>query len=349
MSSQGDSGFFHSEPLVYVVVLNWNNGEDTIACLESLAQLDYGSFRVVVIDNGSDDGSSAVIQAQLPEVEMIRLDVNTGYAEGNNIGIELALQREADYVLILNNDTLVAPDMLSELVRFAEVNTSAGIVGPRVICASESQELFALGSRIFWVKGQTRHIAMFEPSTSYSHLTDPKEVDFLAGCGVLVRRDLFRSGGLLDQTFFLNYEDVEFSVRARKMGYGSRLVPSAVMWHRISATLGQNLAANTYYTTRNSLNFFMAYGPKKTRWLAVGQILARTIRSTLAWSIKPKYRHDGFARRAAANLFAIRDFLLRRDGRMGEDVAEGIGIRRKSFSFQTGIRFLQTTVRNLGY
>lgn len=311
--------------LVYTVVLNWNNADDTLQCLESLSKSHYANHRILVVDNGSVDGSAGRIRSEFPSVELVELNSNRGYAEGNNAGIELAIKRDADYVLILNNDTIIAPNLVEELVRFAEAEPTAGIIGPKVYCLSESEKLYALGSSIAWQRGETIHRAMFESMTSYSHVTDPEEVDFIAGCGVLLRRELIQNGGLLDQSYYLNFEDVEFSVRARKLGFQTWLVPSAVIWHKVSATLGRESAANTYYTTRNSLKFFMNNGPRKTRWLAVTRILTRTIRTAVAWTIKRRYRRDNFGGRRAANLYALRDFLIGRHGKMGDDVARGIG------------------------
>ncbi|MFQ5924136.1 MAG: glycosyltransferase family 2 protein, partial [Anaerolineales bacterium] len=294
------------------------------ACAESLSRSDYANLHLVVIDNGSSDDSPEQVRSRVSRVEMLKLDENMGYAGGNNVGVALAIQRGAKYVLIVNNDTLVAPDMLWRLVAFAETGASAGIVGPQIRCSPKSNQLFAQGSRIFWQQGRTRHSGMFEPITDFAHVRAPFEADFIPGCGVLIRRDVIQSTGMLDESYFLNFEDVEFAVRARIQGFGSWVVPSALMWHKISSTLGRGSPSNTYYATRNSLRFFMTNGPRSTRLVASTRIIARTLRTYTAWSLKSNYRTAGYSKRRVANLYALRDFFTGRSGKMGADVNRAI-------------------------
>jgi hypothetical protein len=307
-------------PLVGVVVLNWNNPLDTEACLASVARLDYPNRHIIVVDNGSTDDSVARIRRSHPGVELLETGANLGYGEGNNVGIRRALERGAEFVLLLNNDTEVAPSMLSGLVAVAAADPRIGMAGPLVYCREPPHTLFAAGSFVEWGRGTIRHRGMFEPPEAYADDL-PRPVDFVAGCGVLVSRALIEACGVLEAKYYLNLEDVEWGVRARRHGFEVVYVPSAVMWHAVSGTLGKASPANTYYMTRNTLLFFWENAPRGTRWLATACIVLRTLRTVAAWSLRSRYRAEAFARRRTANLLALRDFVSGRYGAMGPDVS----------------------------
>lgn len=307
---------------VGIVILNWNNAPDTLACLESVSGLDYPNYYPLVVDNGSTDDSVDKIRANYPHVEILETGSNLGYAEGNNVGIRHAMQAGADYVFILNNDTLVAPTMLAKLVQVAESSPDIGMVGPTMYCTDPPNRLFAAGSFVLWKVGNLYHRGMFQPPGPYTKVQNPEPVDFIVGCGVLVRRQLIEVAGMLDPLYYLNYEDVEWGIRAHRYGFQVLYVPQAIMWHKVSASLGQASPANTYYMTRNALRFFWKHTPIHLRWLSVLRIILRTLRAIGAWSLKSKYQKQSFQRRRAANLLALRDFFQGRFGKMGLDVAQ---------------------------
>jgi len=310
-----------SLPAVHIVILNWNNAPDTLACLQSVAQLTYPNYTALVVDNGSTDSSTDRVHSAFPDTEILELKANLGYAEGNNAGIRRAIESGADYVFVLNNDTLIAPDALAELVEAAESRPQIGMVGPLMRCADPPDTLFAAGSFIAWAKGETWHRGMFEPAERYAALQQPEPVDFVSGCGVLVRRQLIERAGALDTSFYLNYEDVEWAVRARRFGHQAWLVPKAVLWHKISATLGRTSPANVYYMTRNELFFFWRNGPRHLRGLAAARIVLRTLRTIGAWTLGSQYQTSAFRVMRDANLLALRDFFQGRSGKMDPDVA----------------------------
>lgn len=310
------------KPFVVILVLNWNNPTDTAACLESVARLRYANFKVVVVDNGSTDDSVVQLRRRFPMTEILETGANLGYAEGNNVGIRHALALGAEYVFVLNNDTTVSPTLLSELVELAEAHPQAGMIGPAVYCMEPDDMLFATGSFIDWAQGNTWNRDMFMPVEAGSGPARAEQVDFVGGCGVLVRRAAIETAGLLNAHYYLNYEDVEWAVRIRRHGFEIWYAPQAVMWHKISATFGGASPANTYYMTRNCLLFFWQNGPSPgLRLLAVAWVLLRTLRTVLAWSLKPRYRGEVMVRKRRANLMGVRDFLLGRFGPMGEDVS----------------------------
>ena len=229
-----------NEPLVYIVILNWNNAPDTIECIQSLRKSHYQTYIPLVVDNGSANGSLEEIRCRFPSIDVIELEVNSGYAAGNNAGIQHALKKGADYVLILNNDTLVAPSMIGELIKFAESKPSAGMVGPKMYCANLDDTIFSTGSFIEWAKGKTYNRGMFQRATKVKDPAAPERVDFITGCGVLVSRNFLEAAGGFDPVYFLNYEDAEWGLRAWRLGFEVWYTPSAIMWHKVSGTLGQS-------------------------------------------------------------------------------------------------------------
>jgi GT2 family glycosyltransferase len=308
-------------PSVAIVILNWNNALDTLECLDSVFQIDYPAYDPIVVDNGSSDDSVNRIRSKYPGVELLETGKNLGYGGGNNVGIRHAIKDGASYVFVLNNDTLVAPTILKELVQVAESNPKIGIVGPIVLLHEPQDVLYSAGSFIDWKKGATWHRGLYQPAGQYTELQKPEPVDFIAGCGMLVRRDLIEAAGYLDPRYYLNFEDVEWCVRAHRHGFEVYFAPGAVIWHKDSATMGRGSPVHTYYLTRNGLRFFWQNAPRHLRWLPVTRLLLTTMRAVGAWSVKSAYRSEDYRRRRKANLFAIRDFFLGRFDQMGLDVA----------------------------
>ena len=315
-----------SAPPVAVIILVWNSVGDTLECLKSLSQSTYPNQQIVLVDNGSRDGVVASILRAYPDVRVLELGTNVGFSAGNNAGIQYAMDRGFEYMLLLNQDTLVASDMLGELVTFAEAHPRAGLIGPAVHCTGTGQTLYALGGMIQWSKGLTCNRGMFEHADRFPCPAEPERVDFVPGCGMLVRRRFLEKAGLLDPQYFFNYEEVEWAVRGRRCGSEAWFLPSARMWHKVSASLGVSSPANTYYMTRNALRFFWTNGTGFRRWSATLQILLRTARSVAAWSLRPRYKEEQYRRRTLANLFAMRDFAFGRFGKMGAKVAKACGI-----------------------
>ena len=310
-------------PCVATVILNWNNAPDTLACLESVSELRYPNYSVLVVDNGSTDDSVAQISQQFPGIEVLETGVNLGYAGGNNVGIRHALQQGPDYICVLNNDTIVASSFLQALVDEAENSADVGMVGPKMYFFEPPDMVFAAGSIIDWKTGSVVHRGIWQRESEVSplYVSAPEDVDFIVGCCVLVKREVVERIGLLDPRYYLNFEDVDWCVRARKAGYRVRYTPEAVLWHKVSASLGQASPRNTYYMTRNALLFFWTHLSGWRRWRAITHIVVRNIGHIAAWTIKREYRKTARTKRDA-NILALRDALLGRFGKMGPDVEE---------------------------
>ena len=240
-------------PLVWIITLNWNRRDDTLACLESLRSMGYSDSRIVVVDNGSSDGSPESIVAAFPDVQVISSAQNIGFAGGVNLGVREALSAGAEYVLILNNDTIVDRRLLSELVAECERSPKIGIAGPKIYRHDQPDVVwFAGGDRDRWTWALTR----LPRGRDDERIRAPRTVNFLCGCCMLVRRDVFDRIGLFDPGYFMYYEDSEFCVRAVEAGFTLRYVPSARMWHKVAASVsGEGRPLRAYYHRRSMLRF----------------------------------------------------------------------------------------------
>jgi GT2 family glycosyltransferase len=289
-------------PRVVVIVLNWNGKEDTLACLESLRQLDYPNYEVVVVDNGSTDGSVEAVRASFTGVAILETGENLGFAEGNNAGVQRALAHGADYVLLLNNDTEVAPDFISILVDAVEATPQAGVAGPTIYYFDRPAIIWSAGGAIDWRRGDTRMMALDE--ADHGQYDAVREVDFVTGCALLARREVFEKAGMLDPRFFMYYEEAEWCVRASRAGYKILHVPQAHVWHKITPAQQAASPRIHYYMTRNRLLFLRNTQAGVRAWLHT--LVAEYLRTLVSWTVRPRWRSQHAQRQAMID--AIADF-----------------------------------------
>ena len=264
-----------SYPEVVVVILNWNSWQETVACLESLRAIIWQRWQVVVVDNGSTNDSVAQIEAWVRQhpvpLTLLPTEINLGFTGGNNIGIRHALQHGADYVLLLNNDTTVAPDFLDPLIKFAEEKPNAGMIGPIIYEADRPQTIQSAGAHISWWN------AKFPPVADAVTDEAPREADYISGAAMLVRRTVIEEIGAFDETFFLYVEEVDWCQRARDAGYEIWVVPQGRIWHKgaVSADTMDKPALG-YYRFRNRI-LFMRKHARWYHWLTFGPYLTRHV------------------------------------------------------------------------
>lgn len=299
--------------MILILLVNWNGREDTLACLRSLSAVQHPPFDVLVVDNASDDNSVAHIREAFPAVEVLESGENLGFTGGNNLGLAYARQHNYEYVLLLNNDTEVAPNFLSPLVAALEADPQAAAAGPLIYYHANPQMVWSAGGAIDWRKGETRMVGLNEADEGQFE-GPPRPVDFVTGCAMLVRTRVFEEVGGLDERFFAYYEEVEWCLRMQRAGYRILFVPQSKIWHKISPEGREASPQVHYYMTRNRLLFLrLGHAPWYARlWTALSY--ARTL---LSWSLKPKWRHKIPQRRAMWQ--AIRDY---RAGRLGKQTAE---------------------------
>ena len=251
-------------PRVVVIILNWNGKEDTLECLSSVKQLDYPNYETVVVDNGSSDDSIIAIATQYPDITLLQTGENLGYAGGNNVGIRWALEHSADFVLILNNDTIVAKDMLSHLVKTGLLDERLGLLGPTNYYYSEPSTVWATGAML--AKPSEAGYKILGDGDKGSSWKIAIQVDALVGSAMLIQKSVFNKIGLFDEKFFLCWEEFDFSARARTAGFKCLFVPDSEIWHKVGSSLGEVASPlRTYYNIRNKLLWAKNHLPHSAR------------------------------------------------------------------------------------
>ena len=265
---------------IYIVILNYNGEKDTKECLDSLLTINKKGFSVntLLVDNNSDKKISIEEKDYKDlNLEIINNSKNLGFSGGNNVGIRKALKGGADYVLLLNNDTLVEQDFLLKLFSFSEENKKVGIAVPKIYFAKGyefhkdrykkedlGKVIWYAGGIIDWRNIIGHHIGVDEVDNGRDD--NVSETDFASGCCMIIRKEVFEKIGFLDERYFLYYEDSDYSIRAKKAGFNIYFVPTAVIWHKnAGSTGGSGSDLQDYYITRNRLLFGLQYGPIKSK------------------------------------------------------------------------------------
>lgn len=262
---------------VFVVILNWNGIKDTIECLSSIRKLEIKNckLKIVVVDNGSTDNSVEVLKKQ-KGITLLENKENLGFAGGNNVGMKYAVENDADFVLILNNDTIVKEDLLVQLIEAAQYNKKAGVLSPKIYFAKgyeyhkdqyrESERgkvIWYVGGIVDWknVIGSNYGV----DDVDVGQYQESREIDFATGACMFIRRAVIEKIGYFDEKYFLYLEDADYSARAKKAGWKVVFVPKASLWHKVSRSSGIGSALNDYYIARNRMLFGLKYAPMRAK------------------------------------------------------------------------------------
>jgi GT2 family glycosyltransferase len=316
-------------PLVAIVVLNWNGVDDTIVCLNSLAALTYPNFSAVVVDNGSTDDSLPRLRRYTAcyPLTLIETGRNLGFAGGNNVGIKRALKDGADYVLLLNNDTEVDPGMLDAFVAAADRFPDAGVFSGKIYFHSEPNRIWYAGAQ--WNPKNARFDlvgeGLLDDGATYSTTC---ETGYACGCAFFLPAGRLREIGLLDEDFFLYFEETDWCYRAREAGHPSIFVPDAKLWHKVSVSFGgEGSPLALYFITRNRLLWAKRHANLNQRLRVHAGVLGSLFRRFVFplagtrldgpftpkawwWSVRSAYRDP----RNVAFILGVRDYWLRRFG-----------------------------------
>jgi GT2 family glycosyltransferase len=249
------------DPAVAVVVLTYNGRDYTLDCLDSLTQVNWGALTLIVVDNGSHDGTADAVSERYPHVCVLRQGHNLGFAEGNNVGIRHSISLGVDYVFLLNNDTTVAADAIARCVELAESHADAGAVCPMIY--------FAHSPELIWSAGANFDPRRIHPGRMLGYreldtgqFSPAHETTRAVGAAMLVPRSVLDEVGLLDAELFLQYEDTDWSLRIRRAGYRIYLEPEARIWHHVSAgTGGEYSPLIGYYSARNHVVICRRHAP----------------------------------------------------------------------------------------
>lgn len=265
---------------IYIVLINFNSQENTVDCLNSLSKIKTSGFKLsTIVINNSPERKLKVNEGDYKKIDLkiIYSQENVGFAGGMNIGIDTAMENNADYVLIHNNDTYVKDDFLEKLFDFLERNKNVGIVSPKIYFAKgyefhkdryKSNELgkviWYAGGKIDWNNVIGHNMGVDE--VDYGEFNKDLEMDFATGCSMLIRTDLIKKVGKFNEKYFLYYEDADLSVRAKKSGFKVCFVSSSVVWHKNAGSAGgSGSQLQDYYITRNRLYFGHKYAPVRAK------------------------------------------------------------------------------------
>ncbi len=285
-------------PKVSIITLNWNGLEDTIECLESLKTITYPNYEVIVVDNGSEGNDAQVLKEKFGGyIHLIENDKNYGYTGGNNLAIRHVLAHSPpDYFLILNNDTVVAPDFLDHLVGAAEADASIGVVGPKIYYYDSPNRIQSAGNRINMWTGWVYSIGGRQIDTG--QYNKRQKVDWISGCCLLAKREVIQKVGGFDESYFFGWEEVDYCLAVRKSGYEVIYVPQSKAWHKAR---GAERGFQCYYAARNTFIFARKY---TTKW----QSLLFLARLLLLMTMSCLYRRN--LRRLLYFYRGVRDGLL---------------------------------------
>lgn len=295
---------------VQVVILQYNSSDLTTRCLDSVSKLDYDNFQVMVVDNKSEPEHLEKIKNKVLNLGakyfLIEAPENKGYAAGNNLGIKYGLEKGAEYIFILNNDTIAPPDALARLVKRAGEDDFIGIVAP----ALDESEKMAYGGKIKWLKPELGHNYQFDKPEIGENVWDNKI--FISGAAMLVKKKVFDKIGLLDERYFLYFEDADFSMRAANAGFKLIVYPEISVAHETSGTtkkLGSPLLLRYHY--RNALLFNFKFGPIWAKILLPFWSLWIIIKQTVKMIFIPSRRLT-----SKEILYGVLDFYRRKYGKI---------------------------------
>jgi GT2 family glycosyltransferase len=297
-----------NRPRVAVVVLSYNGRDLTLSCIESLRQSDWPELEIVVVDNASSDDTVTAVREREPDVTLIENAENLGFAGGNNVGIRHALETGCEYVMLLNNDATAAPDCIRRLVEVAEGDQPKRILCPLVHYADPPDLIWYAGSD--WDPAKVYNGGYHgRGDRDVGQFAGVRETGVGTGAAMLIPRQILEAAGLLADELFLQGEDVEFSARARRAGFGVAVVGDAVVWHHVSAASGGEFSPLiAYYCVRNALHVTREYRP--TGWVRRAGFEAALVTVFLAHA----RRSDRKMESARAVIDGWRDY---RAGRLG--------------------------------
>lgn len=243
---------------ICIILVNYNGAEDTIECIKSLQENEKKiDYEIVVVDNKSTDDSVQKLR-NIKDIKLIESDENLGFAKGNNLGIKYAVENNFDYILLLNNDTVVEVDAIFKLQQYIEQEKDVGIVAPRIMYYSNKNLINYCGGHIDWLKCATIH-------ENYKNKFDesmPKNfyTEFITGCCMLIKKEVIKDVGMLPEEYFMYFEDADYCVQVKEKGYKLAVNTESTIYHKVSVSSGgENSPFSIKWGNRNRLIFIKKY------------------------------------------------------------------------------------------
>jgi GT2 family glycosyltransferase len=253
----------------YIVLLNWNGWRDTVECLTTLKSLDASNYRMLVVDNGSGDDSLAQLRSAFQDLAILESPVNLGFAAGCNLGLRHCLQHGAEYIWLLNNDTKADPQSLRAMVEKLESDPNTGAVGSAIYSMARTEKLLVWGGgHVDCCLGRALH---------FDKRVSDERVQYLTGASLLLRRSAIEKVGLLDEQFFMYWEDADYCFRLRKAGWRLAVAGESRIWHKEQGSVGKRSVPLDIYFNQSAVRFFKKHAsvPFAPVWISLGQRIAR--------------------------------------------------------------------------
>jgi GT2 family glycosyltransferase len=295
-----------------VIVLSYNGVDLTRGCLQSLERQTLRAFDILVVDNASEPGTVDALRSSHPNIRLIEAPTNVGYAGGNNIGLRMGLDQGADLFMLLNNDTVLDPACLERLLLAKESDSQIGALGPMVYTWDETDRISSAGGRIDWAHADAVNVGAGEMDAGQHRSRD---VDFVNGCGLLVTRAAVDKIGLLDERYFMYWEETDWCARIRRHGFHIRFEADAYLRHKATIQSDELGPTALYYMTRNRLLFFSLNATGRRRMSA----LLHAVHG--AWIGAGLEARRGRADRAEAIKMALQDSVFHRWGKTDRRLA----------------------------
>ncbi len=297
-------------PSVNVIILNWNGYSDTVELIESLFKISYDNFKIIVVDNNSEyDDVNLLTKNYGDKIHIITLKDNLGFTGGNNVGIQYALEAKADFILLLNNDTVVEPDFLNYLVYEMLEDNDVGMTVPKINYYDNPDLVWYAGGYISKIRSSGFTIG--ERDFSENHIEN-KYVTFATGCCLLIKSAIIKDINLLDENYFLYLEDVDYCMRCSMAGYKILLVAKSKIYHKVSISAKkENNLLPLYYVTRNRFYFLKKFYPRLF-YLSFSIIILIFFVKCCFWFLQ------GERDKISVVKISIKDFILKRMGKRTE-------------------------------
>ena len=296
-------------PLVAIILINWNNYQDTLECIDSIQKSTYKNIYIIVVDNNSQNNSVQILNENAKDIKLILSSENTGFTGGNNIGIAYATKVNADFILVLNNDTLIEKTAIEKLVHASKDHNDVGIFTPKILFHPDRHLIWSAGT--IYDKKKLMGLNYGYKKNDSSELDETRDLDYAVGCALLIRSSVIKKIGVLTEDYFATWEDVDFGLRAKQAGFRILYIPSSTIWHKESSSSGgMDSPQYVYYQTRSALIF-------QRRWARSFFNLVNGHSYYLAYCVKRSYKFliNGNSLGILAILIAINDSLLNRLGR----------------------------------
>lgn len=251
---------------VGIILVNYNGYEDTKECIESIKKNTYHNYKIIIVDNASPDESGKLLDNEYSgdkDIIVILNRENAGFSEGNNIGLKYASEEKLDYVLMLNNDTIVDSDFLYKLIKGARKTNFKGLYSGKILYYFDKDKIWFAGGKYNYFKGTASHEGVNENDGKYYNTT--RKIEFICGCCIFMSMEIYHQLGNLSDEYFLYAEDLDYSLMAQNKNISMYYIPEARIYHKVSASTSKISILSQYYMIRNRFYIISKfhYGYKK--------------------------------------------------------------------------------------